>query len=141
MTKIYPCFRCNKPIEFTSKVTETPSGSPTKDPLTQKPKPLDPLTKEYHVCREEDVAVYKNTPEYQERTAQWKATLGSANAGNTYNTNTPIQQQQQQSYTPRKDVDLFSQGKITRDLDYLKKSIVELKKALNIPLSHDEDDV
>jgi hypothetical protein len=143
MTKIYPCFRCNKPIEFTSKVTETPSGSPTKDPLTQKPKPLDPLTKEYHVCREEDVAAYKTTPEYQKRVAEWKANRGSLNVGNTGNTthNNITLEQQQQSYTPSKNEDLFFQGKIERDLDYLKKSMLEVKKTLKIPLSQEEGDI
>lgn len=59
------CFRCNSRIYFTSKHAETPSGRPTKDPLTGKVVSLDPFTRDYHVCKTEDIKAYRETDEYK----------------------------------------------------------------------------
>ena len=38
--------------DVSSKRAETPSGKPTKNPLTGKVVPLDPSTHEYHECKQ-----------------------------------------------------------------------------------------
>jgi hypothetical protein len=65
------CYKCNVPIYFTSRDTETPSGKPTKNPLTGKVIPLDPSTHEYHVCKHEDVETYRGTDEYKKMISEW----------------------------------------------------------------------
>src|SRR4051794_1035268 len=108
MTKIYHCYRCNQTIEFTSEVSETPKGFPTKDPLTQKYKALDPFTKEYHECKDEDIAAYKVTSEYQNKIAERKANQGALNIGNTgITTHNSINSEQPQQSSPSKGEDLF----------------------------------
>jgi hypothetical protein len=67
------CFRCNGPIYFTPKQSETPSGKPTKDPLTGKAIPLEPSTDEYHQCRPEEIESYKQTDEYKNRVSDWQS--------------------------------------------------------------------
>jgi hypothetical protein len=69
----YTCYHCGLPIYFTSKDSETPSGMPTKDPITGKAKPLDPSTKEYHVCKQEDIESFRQTDEYKQRLSDWKS--------------------------------------------------------------------
>ena len=65
------CFKCNGPVYFTSEHAETPSGKPTRNPLTGKVVPLDPSTHEYHVCKPEDVETYRETDEYKNRISEW----------------------------------------------------------------------
>src|ERR1043166_7316623 len=65
------CFKCNGPVYFTSEHAETPSGKPTKNPLTGKVVPLDPSTNEYHECKPEDVKTYRETDEYKKRISEW----------------------------------------------------------------------
>jgi hypothetical protein len=67
------CFRCNGPIYFTPKQSETPSGKPTKDPLTGKAIPLEPSTDEYHECQQEEIESYKQTDEYKNRVSDWQS--------------------------------------------------------------------
>ena len=55
------CFKCDGPVYFTSEHAETPSGKPTRNPLTGKVVPLDPSTHEYHECKPEDVETYRET--------------------------------------------------------------------------------
>jgi hypothetical protein len=54
------CYKCNLPIYFTSKEAETPSGKPTKDPITGKVIALDPFTNEHHVCKHPPLLVCLN---------------------------------------------------------------------------------
>jgi hypothetical protein len=72
------CFKCNGPVYFTSEHAETPSGKPTKNPLTGKVVPLDPSTHEYHECKPEDVEIYRETDEYKKRISEWISKQGSA---------------------------------------------------------------
>jgi len=65
------CFKCNGPVYFTSEHAETPSGKPTKNPVTGKVVPLDPSTNEYHECKPEDVKTYRETDEYKKRISEW----------------------------------------------------------------------
>ena len=65
------CFKCDGSVYFTSEHAETPSGKPTKNPLTGKVVPLDPSTHEYHVCKPEDVETYRATDEYKKRISEW----------------------------------------------------------------------
>ena len=67
------CYRCNVPIYFTSKESETPSGKPTKDLLTRKVIPLDPSTHEYHVCKPQDIEAYSQTDECKNRVSEWRS--------------------------------------------------------------------
>ena len=80
------CFRCNGRIYFTSKEAQTPSGRATKDPLTGKVIALDPLTNDHHVCKPEDISIYKETEEYKERIAGWKSRQQQKNFESISNT-------------------------------------------------------
>jgi hypothetical protein len=78
------CFKCDGPVYFTSEHAETPSGKPTRNPLTGKVVPLDPSTHEYHVCKPEDVKTYRETDEYKKRISEWiPKQEGTQNIGNT----------------------------------------------------------
>jgi|SRR6476659_2100934 len=71
------CYGCGLPIFFTSKKEETPSGKPTKDPLTGKVIPLDISSNEQHVCKPEDIEAFKQTDERKKRTEEWLSTQKS----------------------------------------------------------------
>ena len=78
------CFKCDGPVYFTSEHAETPSGKPTRNPLTGKVVPLDPSTSEYHECKPEDIEAYRVTDERKKRISEWISKQGSAqNIGNT----------------------------------------------------------
>jgi hypothetical protein len=68
----------------------TPSGKPTKDLLRGKVIPLDPLTKDYHIYKSEDIEAYKQTDE--RRIEQWlvkrenSQELSQSSTSLTYNT-------------------------------------------------------
>ena len=69
--------KCNVAIYFTSKEAETPSGKPTKNPLTGKIIPLDPSTSEYHECKPEDIEAYRATDEHKKKIEEWLSTQKS----------------------------------------------------------------
>src|ERR1043166_133607 len=71
------CFKCNGPVYFTSEHAETPSGKPTKNPLTGKVIPLDPSTHEYHECKPEDIEAYRATDERKKKIEEWLSTQRS----------------------------------------------------------------
>jgi hypothetical protein len=65
------CFKCNAPIYFTSKEAMKQSGKPTKDLLTGRVIPLDPLTQDHHICKPEDIISFRETDQYKNRVGEW----------------------------------------------------------------------
>ena len=86
------CFKCDGPVYFTSEHAETPSGKPTKNPVTGKVVPLDPSTHEYHECKPEDIEAYRATDERKKKIEEWLSTQKSGQevAGSSTSYTSPI---------------------------------------------------
>jgi hypothetical protein len=124
------CFKCNAPIYFTPTDTETPSGRPTRDPLTGKVKPLDPSTTEYHICKLDDIEAFRGTEEYRQRVTEWKAK--QQNNRNVEDTSTT----KDTDATPTNNdvtcsrTEIF--GRILADIDHIRTDLTAIKNALKI---------
>ncbi len=123
----YRCFKCGVQIYFTSKDVETPSGKPTKDPITGKYKTLDPVTKEYHLCKSGDIETFKETEEYKQRLAQWKAKQQNDES----NGNTSVTKDTDSTLTPH-DITNQILEQFLSDIDQMKMELTAIKNALKI---------
>lgn len=123
----YRCFRCGVQIYFTSNDVETPGGKPTKDPITGKYKILDPVTKEYHLCKSSDIETFKETEEYKQRLAQWKANQQNDQSNGNASATKGI------DYTSTTyDIKNAIIEQLLSDIDQIKMDVTAIKNALKI---------
>jgi hypothetical protein len=131
----YRCFRCGVPIYFASKDTETPSGKPTKDPITGKHKMLDQATKEYHICKSDAVENFRQTEEFKQRILEWKANQQQQQSNRDQDHNSASFTKDPNSTLSNWDVtnnrNLFLEQILT-SIDYLKADLAAIKSALRI---------
>jgi hypothetical protein len=128
ITKLSKCFKCNVPIYFTSKDRETPSGRPTRDPLTGKVMPLDPATQEYHLCKPIDIETFRETEEYKQKIMQWKAK--QQNNQNNGDTSTTKGTEGTSSTYETRDITNQILEQVLSDIDQIKMDIISIKDAL-----------
>ena len=132
------CFKCNGPVYFTSEHAETPSGKPTKNPLTGKVVPLDPSTHEYHVCKPEDVETYRETDEDKKRISEWiPKQEGTQNIGNTSITkNTDVISSSHDTTSNNNSDNNLTLGKILARIDHTNAVLEQMHTDFKAEIAH-----